>query len=174
MKPALPMHRIRPAVAADAAAVARVLCASRAAFLPYAPMAHGPDEVRRWIAEVLVPGGGVHVALRGPEVVAMLAVSQGPALRWIDQLYVDPGHTRRGIGGALLQLAHDLLAPPVRLYTFQANAGARRFYERHGYRAIAFSDGADNEERCPDVLYEWSGGSVAAPPNAQTLQDPPP
>jgi hypothetical protein len=31
---------------------------------------------------------------------------------------------------------------------------ALSFYERHGFRAIAFSDGSANEERCPDVLYE--------------------
>jgi hypothetical protein len=35
-----------------------------------------------------------------------------------------------------------------------ANAGARRFYERHGFSAIEFTDGSANEERCPDVLFE--------------------
>jgi hypothetical protein len=48
----------------------------------------------------------------------------------------------------------NTLAPPIRLYTFQANAGARRFYERHGFVPIEFTDGQANEERCPDVLYE--------------------
>ncbi len=43
---------------------------------------------------------------------------------------------------------------PIRLYTFQANLGARRFYSRHGFVAIEFGDGRANEERCPDVLYE--------------------
>jgi hypothetical protein len=28
-------------------------------------------------------------------------------------------------------------------------------YESRGFRAIAFGDGAGNEEKCPDVLYEW-------------------
>jgi putative addiction module component (TIGR02574 family) len=42
----------------------------------------------------------------------------------------------------------------VRLYTFQANTRARSFWERHGFKAIAYSDGSTNEERCPDVLYE--------------------
>jgi putative addiction module component (TIGR02574 family) len=31
---------------------------------------------------------------------------------------------------------------------------ARSFWERHGFKAIAYSDGSTNEERCPDVLYE--------------------
>ena len=41
----------------------------------------------------------------------------------------------------------------MRLYAFQQNEAARRFYERHGFVAIAFGDGSTNEERCPDVLY---------------------
>jgi ribosomal protein S18 acetylase RimI-like enzyme len=55
----------------------------------------------------------------------------------------------------LLEQAKALLGSPIRLYTFQANQGARRFYERHGFRAVAFGDGSNSEERCPDVLYEW-------------------
>ena len=46
------------------------------------------------------------------------------------------------------------VTPVLRLYTFQSNEGARRFYERHGFAAVAFGDGSDNEEREPDVRYE--------------------
>jgi len=46
------------------------------------------------------------------------------------------------------------LGSPIRLYTFQANGGARRFYERHGFQPVAFSGGRDNEECCPDILFE--------------------
>ncbi len=152
----------RPASPQDADAVVRVLCESRRTFLAFAPMAHAPEEVREWIAEVLIPGGGVYVATHGDQVVAMLAISSGQEQQWIDQLYVLPGHTGQGIGALLLQTAHGKLKPPIRLYTFQANAGARRFYECHGYKAIEFSDGSSNEERCPDVLYEWRGVDAAA------------
>jgi hypothetical protein len=41
------------------------------------------------------------------------------------------------------------------LYTFQVNGRARRFYERHGFAATWFGDGSANEERQPDVRYEW-------------------
>jgi hypothetical protein len=34
---------------------------------------------------------------------------------------------------------------------------ARRFYERHGFTAIAFDGGSGNEEGCPDVRYAWEG-----------------
>ena len=67
---------------------------------------------------------------------------------------VDPALVNQGIGTSLLAQALRTLALPIRLYTFQANAGARRFYERHGFIPIEFTDGQGNEEHCPDVLYE--------------------
>ena len=86
----------------------------------------------------------------------MMAVSQQDGVGWIDQLYLHPSVVGRGIGSRFIELGRESLGSPIRLYTFQENAGARRFYERHGFHAIAFSDGANNEERCPDVLYEWA------------------
>ncbi len=56
-------------------------------------------------------------------------------------MYVQPGWTGVGVGKQLLDHAHQRLPRPIRLYTFQANVGARRFYERHGYQAIEFTDG---------------------------------
>jgi GNAT superfamily N-acetyltransferase len=140
----------------DTSAVSRVLVESRLAFLPYAPSAHSPPEVRQWVADHLIPTGTVHVAQVGAEVAAVLAMSEQSDYGWIDQLYVLPGYNGRGIGSKLLLLAHTALRRPIRLYTFQANSGARRFYERHGYEAIQFTDGSSNEERCPDVLYEFN------------------
>ncbi|MCP5283757.1 MAG: GNAT family N-acetyltransferase [Burkholderiaceae bacterium] len=142
--------------------MAEVICESRREYVAFAPMVHTPEEVRGWVTEVLIPGGGVTVATRGGTVVAVLAVSQSTAEGWIDQLYVKPGYTGQGLGAKLLQHAHTALRPPVRLYTFQANAGARRFYERHGYAPELFTDGSANEEGVPDVLYVWGGRETAA------------
>jgi GNAT superfamily N-acetyltransferase len=149
---------VRLAGPKDAPAVAEVLIESRRVFLTYAPMAHSPEQVRRWVAEQLVPTGRVHVAIEDARVVAFLATSEHEAVSWIDHLYVLPGHEGQGIGSELLATAHTRLRLPIRLYTFQANVGARRFYERNCYRVVEFSDGASNEERCPDVLYERSTG----------------
>ena len=149
----------RPATDIDAEQVASVLLASRKAFLAFAPLAHADDDVRAWVANFLIPGGGVSVAVaRGSseEVVGMMAVSQQNGIAWIDQLYLHPSVVGHGIGTRFIDLAKESLGSPIRLYTFQENGGARRFYERHGFRAIAFSDGSDNEEHCPDVLYEWA------------------
>lgn len=147
---------LRPAVAEDASGVAEVLMASRRVFLPFAPSAHTPDEDRHWVEHHLIPQGRVQVAELSGRVIAVLATCRDQAASWIDQLYVLPGYEGRGVGAQLLQLAHTVLEPPIRLYTFQANVRARRFYERHGYIAIQFSDGSFNEEKCPDVLYECS------------------
>lgn len=150
---------LRPAGPADADDVAHVLIASRLAYQPFAPSAHPPDDVRAWVRQRLIPERDVTVADAGGTIIGVLATAQRDGAAWIEQLFVLPGWTGRGIGGRLLDHAHDGLPRPIRLWTFQANAGARRFYERHGYRAIAFTDGRENEERCPDVLYELAAGA---------------
>lgn len=146
---------IRPATANDAPAVAEVYLRSRKTFLPYAPLAHSDDEVRGWIRDILIPGGDVTVVDDHGIILGMLVTGYHQGVDWIDQLYLDPTAVGKGIGTVLLKYALAHLTPPVRLYTFQANVGARRFYERFGFIALEFSDGQGNEEKCPDVLYEW-------------------
>lgn len=145
---------LRPALPDDAADVARLLIEVRRAFVPYAPLAHADDEVRSRVAERLVPAGGVTIAHEGDAVAGMIAVVAGDRAvpSWIEQMAVEPALVGRGIGTALLGHVLATLPHPVRLYTFQENAKARRFDERNGFQAIAFSEGAGNEERCPDVL----------------------
>jgi ribosomal protein S18 acetylase RimI-like enzyme len=153
---------LRPATQADSEKVADVYLASRNTFLDFAPMAHSEAEVREWIANHLLPSGGVMVAVAGRDmdaVVGMMALSREDGVGWIDQLYLLPSAVGLGIGSRLVEQAKSELGPPIRLYTFQENAGARRFYERHGFRAIAFGNGSKNEEGCPDVLYEWAQAS---------------
>jgi len=154
--------RIEPRAAwpEEAAQVADVLLAARALHLPYAPMAHTAAEVHEWVSKVLLPAGGVRVIVARGAVRAMGAHGVDNGVGWIEQLYVAPGFNGQGLGSALLQRAlaelHAAGAHPVRLWCFQANTGARRFYERHGFVAVDFTDGRGNEEGCPDVLYERS------------------
>lgn len=145
---------LRAAVAADAGAVASLYLRARKELLPFAPLAHADDDVRGWIATRLIPAGRTTVATVDGEVVGFVSVERRE-VGWIDQLYLLPERVGQGIGRDLLAHARAVLLPPIRLYTFQANDRARRFYERHGFRAVALSDGANNEEHCPDVLYEW-------------------
>ena len=147
---------LRSATADDATAVADLLIGTRSAFMPYAPSAHPEDEVRAWVANRLIPTGGVFVAELGGRVIGTMATEPGDAMSWITQMAVAPALVNQGIGSHLLGHAMHVLGRPIHLWTFQQNAGARRFYERHGFFAIEFTDGQGNEERCPDVLYELS------------------
>jgi ribosomal protein S18 acetylase RimI-like enzyme len=107
------------------------------------------------VRDCLLPSKKVTVAEMDGSIVGVIAVSKEKHSSFIDQLYVQPEFCGRGVGSQLLADALASLPRPVRLYTFQQNERARRFYERFGFRAVAFSDGRDNEERCPDVLYEF-------------------
>ncbi len=144
---------LRRATLGDAAAVAEVYLAARAAGSPGVAWAHGDAEVRAWIAGFLIPRGGMTVAGEGLVVHGYIAVDG----EWVDHLYVHPVSWRRGIGAGLL--AHAKAASPagLRLWTFQSNAAARAFYEHEGFVAERLTDGSDNEEREPDVLYVWPG-----------------
>ena len=146
---------LRRATEADADSIAEVYLRSRKELVACAPLVHSDQSVREWIRRKLIPSGGVTVARVDGVVVGFVAMSQDNECSWIEQLYLLPTHTRRGIGTALLNHAKRALPPPIRLYTFQCNDPAQNFYEQHGFKAIAYTDGSANEENCLDILYEW-------------------
>lgn len=146
---------LRAATTADCERIADIYLASRKRYLPYAPLAHTDAEVRVWIKEQLVSFGNVTVLVEEGAVLGFMATSNDGSYGWIDHLYLDPSAVGRGLGTLLLREATNILGAPIRLYTFQQNENARRFYRRHGFREIGFSDGALNEEKLPDVLLEW-------------------
>ncbi len=80
---------------------------------------------------------------------------------WIDQLYVAPEAQGRGVGPDLLAKALED-GSERRLWSFQKNARARAFYEQRGFQIETMTDGQDNEEREPDVLYVWRGENPAS------------
>ncbi|MEY4730844.1 MAG: hypothetical protein RL020_2002 [Pseudomonadota bacterium] len=149
------MLSIRLAEKSDSANIANVYLASRKLLSAYAPLKHSDKAIVVWIENSLIPSGGVTVALLNHKMIGLCATSQHDGFGWVDQLYVRPESIGQGVGGALLMHAMQTLPTPIRLHAFQANVGANRFYERHGFVAIEFSDGANNEERAADVLYEY-------------------
>jgi GNAT superfamily N-acetyltransferase len=130
--------------------------------MPYAPAAHSDDEIRSWVKTLLLPTHDTVVAEANRQLSGVMVTTRESECSWIKQMAVDPNFVGRGIGSTLIGYAFRVLPSPIRLYAFQANAGARRFYERHGFRAIQFTDGRANEERCPDVLYEFSSSGTAS------------
>jgi GNAT superfamily N-acetyltransferase len=143
----------RPEMIADAADIADILISVRTEYMPYAPLVHSEADVHRWVAALLIPRGGVTVAIHQSQIVGVASVSRVDGESWIDHMAVLPAHTGMGIGAKLLAHICATLTRPILLHTFQANSGARRFYERFGFALISSTDGAENEERCPDVLY---------------------
>ena len=141
---------VRRATVEDAAAVAAVFLDSFHATYDF-PLAHTDDEVRGWIRDRLIPNDEVWVAVDAGVVVAILALAPG----WVEQLYVAPGRLGQGLGGRLIALAKSREPEGLQLWTFQVNERARRFYERHGFLAVELTDGSGNQERQPDVRYEW-------------------
>jgi GNAT superfamily N-acetyltransferase len=112
------------------------------------PVLHTPERDLRFVSDLLLPRHSVTVAEVEGEVAGFIAVWG----EWLEQLYVHPDRTGSGVGSRLL--VHATAEMPVtRLYCFVANCGARRFYERHGFKAAAFRDGSFNEERMSDILY---------------------
>lgn len=144
---------VRPATAADLGEVAEVFLASRRDALPYLPALHTDDETRRWIATTVYRGGGVWVAVADGRIVGFAALNA--ARDMLDHLYVRPGCSGAGVGSALLAKSKAQSAGRLRLFTFQRNERARAFYEARGFRVVDLNDGSRNEEREPDVLYEW-------------------
>jgi GNAT superfamily N-acetyltransferase len=140
---------IRRARPDDADAVAALFRRSFGG-LTFLPTLHTPGEDREFFGRV-VRDQEVWVADDGERITGFAALGHD----MLDHLYVDPDRQGEGIGTALLAHAKDRRPDGLRLWTFQQNEGARRFYERHGFRAVEFTDGAGNEEKEPDVLYEW-------------------
>ena len=148
------MTTIRRATADDAAPAAEVYIAARHHAVPaIPPMAHPDDAVRVYWTEVLIPTNEVWVAENdNGTIVAVMALEED----WLDQLYVAPGWTGRGIGERLLDVAKEQRPGGLQLWAFQTNVDAHRFYERHGFVEVERTDGSDNEEQSPDVRYRWT------------------
>jgi GNAT superfamily N-acetyltransferase len=142
---------LRPATPADAVEIAEIFLAARSDAMAYLPKLDTDDEVRAWIRDVVLPGSEVLVAEVDGRLGGFAALDGG----LLGHLYVHPDVQRLGIGEALLARVKELRPYGFRLWVFQRNTGARRFYERHQLRLVELTDGAGNEEREPDALYEW-------------------
>ncbi|MEU6572897.1 GNAT family N-acetyltransferase [Streptomyces sp. NPDC046805] len=147
---------LRRAAASDAAAAADVWLRSFAAALPTVVRPRSDDEVRDHIRDVVVPLRETWVAevadRGGMGGIVGLMVLDGDLL---SQLYLAPEWRGRGIGDRFVALAKRRSPRGLTLWTFQVNKPAHRFYERHGFVAVEFTDGSANEEREPDVRYVW-------------------
>ena len=113
---------------------------------------HSEAEHEAFYREQVFVEGPIWGAFDGTVLLGFIALKPG----WIEHMYVDPALHRRGIGKALIGRAQDE-QDDLRLWTFQSNAGARRFYERAGFVIVERDDdGSSNEEGQPAICYRWS------------------
>lgn len=145
---------LRRAVATDAGAAADVYLRSFAAALPTVVRPRSDDEVRTYFREVVVLLRETWVAEAADRVVGLM-VLDGDRL---SQLYLDPDWRGHGIGDRFVALAKQRRPDGLTLWTFQVNKPAHRFYERHGFVPVEYTDGSGNEEHEPDVRYVWRPG----------------
>jgi GNAT superfamily N-acetyltransferase len=148
---------IRLADVTDAAVIARIHMASRAATMPYLPpQKRNHDQVTRWVDDVLLKTCRVWVAVRDMEIVGYAAL-EGDML---EHLYLRPNLRRQGIGTLLLDAVRRHSPEGVSLHVFQRNTDARAFYERHGFTVLDTSDGRRNMENLPDMTLRWTPDSA--------------
>ena len=145
---------IRRAEPDDAVAVADLFLRCRHDAVPdIPPLVFPDDQVRAWLEGAVRQGREVWLAEAGAVVAFMLLEED-----WLEQLYVDPSWTGRGLGASLLDVAKRRRPEGLQLWAFQSNRGALRFYERHGFVEAERTEGTRNQEGAPDVRYVWRPG----------------
>ena len=143
---------MRKASAHEAEEIAKLYVAARKNALGSIPPVYGTDErVLSWLSTRIQNGEECWVIEDKIGICAFMLLEPG----WLDQLYVRPDRIGQGLGAQLLLKAKELMPTGIRLWTFQSNTKAHKFYERHGFVEIEKTDGQFNEEKSPDVCYEW-------------------
>ncbi len=144
---------IRTMQDAELEAVVRMWWRTKRDAFPWLPteQAYTYAQNLEYFRDVVCTKATVWVAEDGGRVVGLLALGD----RFVEQLHVDTEWQGKGVGSALLQHAKALSPEGLSLFTLQKNEGARGFYERRGFRAVAFGVSPAPESE-PDVRYAWS------------------
>jgi len=143
--------RLRPAAAADIAAVVRVFRRSVRTALPFLPDLHTAEEDLVHFGSYLGTGR-ITLAEADGALLGFLVETPG----WIEHLYLDPDRRGGGIGRMLVDGAksrHERLE----LWCFEQNLAARAFYRAQGFEEVRRTAG-ENEAGLPDILFAWERG----------------
>ena len=117
---------------------------------------HPIEEQIQYFKTKVQPAHRVLVARQDHALVGFLASNADS----VAQLYVRVENFGQGIGSRLIDLAKEGSAGSLWLFTFARNLRARRFYERHGFKAVA--QGFEPMWQLEDIKYEWRRANSAA------------
>ncbi|MFM1844914.1 MAG: hypothetical protein RI917_232 [Actinomycetota bacterium] len=146
------MDMLELALSRDGDEIAALYLEARKHALGAIPPVFGTDErVLEWLSSRVRKGEECWVTRDDRGVSAFMLLEPG----WLDQLYVRVDRIGQGLGAQLVEKAKEIMPNGIRLWTFQSNRSAHRFYERQGFVVIEQTDGSNNEEKSPDVCYEW-------------------
>jgi len=139
---------IRPMEARDIERVGAIRLAASIQAHDFVPAEFWRSDHHVMLEEILPKATGfVHGS--GKEIDGFLMVRDGA----IGCLFVDPPSQRRGIGRTLLDHAKRL-HETLTLTVYAENPGARRFYERQGFRATG--EGTCPYTGRPEIAMRWS------------------
>lgn len=133
---------VRRADAADAVVIAEMLHAFNTEFDTETPRV----EVLAERLRVLLDGPATFGVLGGDPAVGVALVtlrpnvwSDGP-VALLDEMYVAPAHRGGGVGSAILrrmvEICQELGVEAIEINVDESDAGAMRFYERHGFSGV--------------------------------------
>lgn len=110
---------------------------------------HSFDDHVNFLLNVLSKTCDIDLCMENDNILAFVAYDE----EWIQQLYVSIHAQGQGLGSMLLNHVMEK-RDHLKLYTFDSNHKAKRFYEKHGF--IGQLGSYDNEEGLLDILYIWN------------------
>ncbi|MFD1341551.1 GNAT family N-acetyltransferase [Litorisediminicola beolgyonensis] len=138
---------LRPARPLDAGALGAILDGWVRA-TPWMPQLYSGAEAVSFLSQ-MIDAGWVTTAETDGAPAGFLARDGGD----VHALYLGEGARGRGIGARLLDAAKSGESA-LSLWTFEANTGAQRFYDREGFVPVRRTSG-DNDEGLPDIQFRW-------------------
>lgn len=144
--------RIRPYESRDLDQAVDVWFTSWVATFPWLQHPWPRGQWRSHFEAKLGEGASVFIVEEHARIIGFLLLFEASGR--LDQIFVRPGEQGRGVGTSLLELAKQRCPRGLHLDTQEANDGARRFYERHGFSPGKAGVNAVNGQ--PNIEYTWT------------------
>ena len=135
-------------VASDAAEISQILedWAEATSWLPTVDSAIERADYGRWLLEHTQ----VTILRYNSQFVGFLALEGNI----VQSLYIKVAFQRLGFGQAAINYAQKQYTE-LRLWVFQANTDAQKFYQKLGFEPLETTNGQDNDYFLPDIFYLW-------------------